>query len=526
MVATSRVHIYARISSSDQQDGYGLDVQEAECRQWCAERTLPVASCVRETWSGADRHRPELDALIRCLGPGDIVLFHRASRLSRGGPLDTFLLKDRIQAAGASMRFVQGDVEDGETGELMLSLLAWKEARDRDQIVRQTQAGMRARAASGKPLVSGRPPYGYMWSDAGKTRLELDPAAAPVVRLIFDLALAGTSLRGIVAALAERGIPSPTGKPRWAVPPVREILRRPVYTGTGVAYRRRYQRKPGGGYSSREGTAEEQIVLPNIAPPIVTTEEQAAVLARLAYNQEQATRNNTRPEATLLRAGFIRCGHCGHAMHAYWNAKVGAIYRCFRGNRDRDACPFPNIVAKHVDPVVWANVEAILRDPATIAREVERRREDGSLDRDLTRIEARLAAIERKQSNMARAIAAINDDAAAAPLLVELKALAEQKTGAEAEREQMRSRIADRAEEDAKMRDLAAWCATVDANLDRLTYEEKRLALAWLGVQARVWRPGHVDNAGGTRRWEMTMAPIGGDPIVYRAAPGSFPRRS
>lgn len=46
-----------------------------------------------------DRQRSpsaQLDALIRRLESGDVVLFHRASRLSRGGPLDTFLIKDRI----------------------------------------------------------------------------------------------------------------------------------------------------------------------------------------------------------------------------------------------------------------------------------------------------------------------------------------------------------------------------------------------------------------------------------------------
>jgi site-specific DNA recombinase len=527
MVAASHVHIYCRVSSTGQEDGYGLDVQETECRQWCAERGFTVASCVHETWSGKDRHRPELDALIRGLGPGDVILFHRASRMSRGGVLDTFLLKDRIQAAGGIVRFVQGDVDDDENGELMLSLDAWMDAKDRDRIVRQTQAGIRARVASGKPLVSGRPPYGYAWN-ADKSGYVLDPEAAPAVRLIFDMALAGTSLRGIVAALAERGIPSPTGKPRWAVPPVRELLLRPTYTGTGVAYRRRYQRRPGGGYASRPGTAEEQILLPDIAPPIVTPEEQAAVRERLVHNRANATRNNTRPEATLLRAGFIRCGHCGWAMHADWNVKHGALYRCCRGMREEESCRSHSILAKLVDPAVWARVEAVLGDPRIIASAVERRRQDGSLDRELSHVETRLSAIAQRQANTARAIAAINDDAVAAPLLVELRMLADQKASAEAERDELQRRIADRAAEDAMLQDLSIWCARVGANLDALSYDEKRLALAALGVQVRIWRQGTTDEAGESLRWDMTMEPQSpnGEPIVYRAAPAASPRRS
>ena len=90
MAGASRVHIYCRVSSQDQEAGYGLDVQ------WCSDRGLTITSSTHETWSGKYRHRPELDALIRRLESGDVVLFHRASRLSRGGPLDTFLIKDRI----------------------------------------------------------------------------------------------------------------------------------------------------------------------------------------------------------------------------------------------------------------------------------------------------------------------------------------------------------------------------------------------------------------------------------------------
>jgi site-specific DNA recombinase len=267
-------------------------------------------------------------------------------------------------------------------------------------------------------------------------------------------------------------------------------------------------------------------LLPNIAAPIVSSDEQAVVLARLAHNQANATRNNRHPEATLLRAGFIRCAHCGQAMHADRNPAAGPLYRCYRGAREREVCPFPSILAKFVDPMAWAQVEAVLRDPGIIAREVERRRSDGSLDCALAGIETRLAALAQKQANTARAIAALNDDAAAAPLLAELRTLAEQKTAAEAERAELRRRIADRAADDAKLRDLAGWCATVGANIDTLTYDEKRLALAWLGVHVKVWRPGTVDDGGEPMRWEMTMAPIGGDPIVYRAAPVASPHRS
>ena len=135
----------------------------------------------------------------------------------------------------------------------------------------------------------------------------------------------------------------------------------------------------------------------------------------------------------------------------------------------------------------------VLRDPNIIAREVERRRTDGGLEREVTAIDKILAGIAEKQANTARAIVAVGDDVAAAPLIVELKALAAQKTAAENERAELQQRITDRDAEAAKVKALAEWCATIGGKLDSLSYDKKRLALEALGVQVKIYRPGAVD---------------------------------
>src|ERR671912_2196815 len=106
MTPTSRVHIYCRVSSQAQEDNTSLDTQEAACRSWAGERGLVVASVAREVWSGADRHRPELDALIARLTPGDLLLSYDLDRLSRGGQVDTTIIIDRIESAGTFVAFV------------------------------------------------------------------------------------------------------------------------------------------------------------------------------------------------------------------------------------------------------------------------------------------------------------------------------------------------------------------------------------------------------------------------------------
>src|SRR5215218_1683253 len=163
MATTSSAHIYCRVSSQGQEDGYSLHTQEAACRQWCAERGLAVASVAREVWSGADRHRLELDALLDRLSTGETLLCYALDRLSRS-QVDTAILVDRIESAGASLALVTEDFEKSATGTFLRNAKSFVAELEREKIAERTQRGRRARVASGKPLVSPKPPYGYAWN--------------------------------------------------------------------------------------------------------------------------------------------------------------------------------------------------------------------------------------------------------------------------------------------------------------------------------------------------------------------------
>jgi hypothetical protein len=60
----------------------------------------------------------------------------------------------------------------------------------------------------------------------------------------------------------------------------------------------------------------------------------------------------------------------------------------------------------------------------------------------------------------------------------------------------------------------------VGANIERLTYDEKRLALTSLGVEVRIFKHGATDASGQPLdRWEMTMQPApSAESIVLRAS--------
>jgi site-specific DNA recombinase len=130
---------------------------------------------------------------------------------------------------------------------------------------------------------------------------------------------------------------------------IRGILTRRVYTRDAAVYTTCYTRRAKSGYARRPGADADVVVLRGVAPAIVTPDEQAAVLARLARNQAESTRNNQHPERTLLRAGFLRCGHCGRAMAVAHppESRPGSTpqYHCVPDHKG-GRCPVPWISAK------------------------------------------------------------------------------------------------------------------------------------------------------------------------------------
>jgi site-specific DNA recombinase len=463
-------------------------------------------------WSGTDRHRPALDALLDRLLPGDVVLAYDLDRLSRGGQIDTAVIIDRIESAGGSVAFVTLDFEQSETGALLRNVRAFAAALEREKIAERTQRGRRARAMSGKPLPGAKAHYGYTWIDSEKTRLDLDPEHAPVVRRVFDLALSGRPLRQIAATLENSGIPSPSGSAKWAACSVRHILTRPVYAGSHVAYREHLTRKAGGGYARTWSDPGRVVIIADIAPPIVTTDEMTAVAAKMQHNQAQSVRRNRQPDLALLRGGLVVCGHCGWSLTVQnpppHNPTRSAVYRCRSRTMHVHDCPQPGIAASLLDGPVWERVASILRDPGIIAAEVNKVRDDGGLDHDLTAIERHIAGLTTKQGRIAKRLTDVDDDDVAALMLAELKALSAQKAAAEAERDSLQQRLVHRDTERARVRSLAEWCRTVSSNLNSLTVGEKRLALEALGVTVQVWRGDAVSDDGGKLpRWELTLQP-------------------
>src|SRR3712207_4323732 len=116
---------------------------------------------------------------------------------------------------------------------------------ERTLIAERMRRGRLAKLRAGVLLPWTYAPYGYRMSPdrpRDPQGVTTDAAEAAVVAELFAMYREpGTSLMQLAMHLDARGVPTPSGTPRWSSPTIRGILRNPTYTGQVYAQRTRYR---------------------------------------------------------------------------------------------------------------------------------------------------------------------------------------------------------------------------------------------------------------------------------------------
>ena len=145
-------------------------------------------------------------------------------------------------------------------------------------------AGMRKSFRDGTSKLSKRVCYGYECDEHGS--LAVCEREAAVVRQIFGYYLAGASLGQIADHLAEREIPSPTGKARWGREALGKLLRNEKYVGQ-VRLQKTIVRD---GKQVANGEVD-QYIYTNNHPAIITTEAFEETQMRLLERSKEVQRS-------------------------------------------------------------------------------------------------------------------------------------------------------------------------------------------------------------------------------------------
>lgn len=317
--------LYIRLSKEDESEGPSQSVQNQESllREFVQQHRLQVVDTyIDDGWSGTNFDRPDFKRMI-----GDIeakrvnmVITKDLSRLGRdyimtGHYMERYFPEHRVRYISLLDGIDTGVDSTANDITPFRAIMNDMYAKD---ISKKIKSVKRDKQRKGQ-FIGGKPMYGYKMHPTQRNAIVVDENAAPVVRRIFAMALAGQSCRGIAAALNQEGVPSPAvycgWKVRypgpysgmWSSERISEMLKNETYIGNMVQGRQvkvNYKSK-----KCLRQAPENWVVVENTHEPLVDRETFQKVQVML--NSRKSTRSRT---YDFLLKGLIFCHECGYPL--------------------------------------------------------------------------------------------------------------------------------------------------------------------------------------------------------------------
>jgi len=296
---------YARLSTVEQASGQALEQQV---------KRLQDAGCVEivhDLASGTKDNRPQLQALLKRLGPGDVVVATRLDRLTRNASFNNRLCELFSQDNGPRLECLDDSVDTstvmGRAAFRMMGVFAQAEVeRLRERVMHGVRHRRDEIGAS-----QGRAPFGFRRA-IGQPKLEVDPKTGPIARELLARLIETADPRGCCLWLvAEHGIKlSAKGLKHWVLNPA-------LVGDTGRSKPRAFNEK-GARVAVKPG--EFLRVDPDTHDPLISRSTWAA--CQVAIDRSRKTPGAQRRAGLKPQwfSGRIICCECGHKMNQ--NARI------------------------------------------------------------------------------------------------------------------------------------------------------------------------------------------------------------
>jgi site-specific DNA recombinase len=306
MTKQYHVAIFNRRSRSEGDTEETLRNHRQMTRKLCEEKGYTYDE-YEEVISGASKieERHELKRLLENIEKGmyDAVVTVKLSRLARSG-IYSHIIADSLTENNVLIITVKEGTYDLtiDSQRLQYDIVAAFNSNEWRTIRNQMRTGMMEKAKRGE-YVSAKAPFGYEAVIKKKIRTLQPNEHAPTVKLTFDLAEQGFSMKQIVKEFNLRSLKTSTGG-RFSFKSVQNILKNKQYTGT-LVFR----------FSDKKGNITNNIEVPDAFPEIVSMEQwlkvQDAIKERTSGDNE--VRNRTRGEVRTILKDLLYC-QCGAKM--------------------------------------------------------------------------------------------------------------------------------------------------------------------------------------------------------------------
>lgn len=503
-----RVAIYLRVSTAKQVQGYGLSVQDEQCRAWLDYKIGKGRYTIVKVYtdggvSGKLASRPDFDIMNGAIEAGayDLVVFGKLDRIGRTmGDIHLWVYhttKSGVRVATADGRI---DSEDEMFG-IQLSLLAYMAETEHTLILERTMGGRERKVNEGK-WPGGPLPYGLRLEGHGANGvIALHDAEIKILEIGAQYLIETKGNQEEAARkLNAADKLTRTGKP-WTGGNL--ALK---YTSTSldgyVIYRNTDRSGPTSVKLNEDGTPFYGETI-HIAVPRALPEETVTAV-RKALTRRSITKSASR-DYLLTRRVFGPCGN--YYVGSYRNNRDHTRYQCTgRAVKSEKHCSCKEIDAPTLEKVIWSEVASrvgssgSLRDLAeewlgTIpARAVSYRERLAELD---VQIEKKRKSRKQKVLALLAAVEMDDDDDESFDLST-VEELKENLRSKERELQKLRDDtfrgLQETEQQEARVREIIKLAEEMDPSRESYSFEQRLDLLEMLDVRVDITSevPGQV----------------------------------
>lgn len=308
--------VYLRKSRADEGDPDALHRHRETLLAFAQEHQMAVAEIFEEIVSGESLYlRPQMLRLLEGVQEGrfEAVLCMDIDRLGRGDMASQGIILDSFRSAACKIVTPRRVYDlSNEMDETYSEFEAFMARQEYKMIVRRMRRGVMAAAREGAHVTEV--PFGYVRAWEGKRpTLALHPEEASWVQTAFSLYTGqGQGCQKIADLFNAAQVPAKKSA-QWSRTSIRKMLHNPVYTGTWLYNRSKWQKrkKPEDKNKSIPRPPEEWICMENAFPAIVS-KEQFQLTQELFQSRSHSPSHAGRRKNPL--AGLVYCGLCGAKM--------------------------------------------------------------------------------------------------------------------------------------------------------------------------------------------------------------------
>lgn len=340
--AVALADIYMRLSREEAKSGESQSIsnQRNIIRQYCQDNNITVVrEFVDDGYSGSNFTRPGFQDMLQHIDTGlvNTVITKDLSRLGRDMSESSYYAETFFPEHGIHYIAISDSFDSNEVNLMAPFQFAMNDVylRDCSRKIKQVINQKRKRGE-----YCACPPFGYMRNPDDRTNIIPDPATAPIVQHIFELATQGNSAHAIADILTDEAAITPLkyrvmyrddfcekGASRatdtWNHTTVKRILKNQVYLGhTVLGKTTKVSLKSKKKVNIPQ---EDWVITYNTHKPLITPEEYDTAQYYMGMNTKSWSKYENVRKSVFN--GIIFCEHCGSAL-----CSAGSVYK---GEREK-----------------------------------------------------------------------------------------------------------------------------------------------------------------------------------------------